>query len=168
MTDLVLINPGSRKAVFQDLGLEAAAIEPPFWIAVIAAYLREKGFSVAVIDANAENLSPEETGRTDCENESECGSGDCVWIPAVGINAEYAVGGGHLPCAEESRCAKCGARRAASVCGRDSFVSGSGVCGIQLRSGVSGDAGTDIWPTGSGVRAKSEHNSSATDPFSEA
>lgn len=61
MTDLVLINPGSRKAVFQDLGLEAAAIEPPFWIAVIAAYLREKGFSVAVIDANAENLSPEET-----------------------------------------------------------------------------------------------------------
>lgn len=61
MTDLVLINPGNRKQVFQDLGLEAAAIEPPFWIAVIAAYLREKGFSVAVIDANAENLSPEET-----------------------------------------------------------------------------------------------------------
>ncbi|MEI3037793.1 MAG: radical SAM protein [Victivallales bacterium] len=61
MTDLVLINPGDRKQVFQGLGFEAAAIEPPFWIAVIAAYLRSKGYSVAVIDANAENLAPEET-----------------------------------------------------------------------------------------------------------
>ncbi len=61
MTDIVLINPGNRKQVFQGLGLEAAAIEPPFWIAVIAAYLRSKNFSVAIIDANAENLAPEET-----------------------------------------------------------------------------------------------------------
>lgn len=67
MTDLVLINPGNRKQVFQSLGLEAAAIEPPFWIAVIAAYIREKGFSVAVIDANAENLSPEETAERTAE-----------------------------------------------------------------------------------------------------
>ena len=42
MTDLVLINPGNRKQVFQDLGLEAAAIEPPFWIAVIAAFSLRK------------------------------------------------------------------------------------------------------------------------------
>jgi radical SAM superfamily enzyme YgiQ (UPF0313 family) len=59
--DIVLINPGDRKRVFQDLGMEIAAIEPPFWIVVIAAYLREKGFKVAVIDANAENIPPEET-----------------------------------------------------------------------------------------------------------
>lgn len=61
MKDIVLINPGNRKQVFQDLGLSAAAVEPPFWIAVIAAYLRGKGFSVAIIDSNAENLTPEET-----------------------------------------------------------------------------------------------------------
>ena len=61
MTDVVLINPGNRKQIFQSLGLEAAAIEPPFWIAVIAAYLRNKDFSVTIIDANAENLAPEET-----------------------------------------------------------------------------------------------------------
>jgi radical SAM superfamily enzyme YgiQ (UPF0313 family) len=59
--DIVLINPGDRKRVFQDLGMEVAAIEPPFWIVVIAAYLRDKGFKVAVIDANAENIPPEET-----------------------------------------------------------------------------------------------------------
>lgn len=64
--DIVLINPGDRKQVFQDLAMEVAAIEPPFWIVVIAAYLRDKGFKVAIIDANAENIPPEETAaRTD-------------------------------------------------------------------------------------------------------
>jgi anaerobic magnesium-protoporphyrin IX monomethyl ester cyclase len=59
--DIVLINSGDRKQIFQGLGSDAAAIEPPFWIAVIAAYLREKGFQVSVIDSNAENISPKET-----------------------------------------------------------------------------------------------------------
>ena len=63
MIDIVLINPGDRRRVFQHLGLEAVAVEPPFWIAVIAAFLRNKGYSVSLIDANAENLSPEETAR---------------------------------------------------------------------------------------------------------
>lgn len=61
--DIVLINPGDRKQVYQDLAFDFSAIEPPFWIAVIAAYLRNNGFSVAVIDANAENISPEETAE---------------------------------------------------------------------------------------------------------
>jgi radical SAM superfamily enzyme YgiQ (UPF0313 family) len=61
--DIVLINPGDRKQVFQSLGIEVAAIEPPFWIAVIAGYLRQQGHSVAIIDANAENISPQETAE---------------------------------------------------------------------------------------------------------
>lgn len=61
--DIVLINPGDRKQVYQDLGKDYSAIEPPFWIAVIAAYLRNNGFSVAIIDANAENISPQETAE---------------------------------------------------------------------------------------------------------
>ena len=59
--DIVLINPGDRKQVYQDLGKEYSAIEPHFWIAVIAAYLRNNGFSTAIIDSNAENITPEET-----------------------------------------------------------------------------------------------------------
>lgn len=59
--DIVLINPGDRRQVFQDLGKDYTAIEPPFWIAVIAAYLRNNGFSVGIIDVNAENISPYET-----------------------------------------------------------------------------------------------------------
>lgn len=61
--DVVLINPGDRRQVFQELGDDYSAIEPPFWIAVIAAYLRNNGFNVAVIDANAENILPEETAE---------------------------------------------------------------------------------------------------------
>jgi len=59
--DIVLINPGDRKQVYQGLGAELAAIEPPFWVAVLAAYLRQEKFSVAIIDANAENIAPDET-----------------------------------------------------------------------------------------------------------
>jgi len=61
--DILLINPGDRSQVYQGLGAELAAIEPPFWTAVLAAYLRQEGFRVAIIDANAENIAPEETAR---------------------------------------------------------------------------------------------------------
>jgi len=59
--DIVFINPGDRKQIYQNLGQDIAAVEPPFWIAALAAYLRNNGATVAVIDANAENISPEET-----------------------------------------------------------------------------------------------------------
>jgi anaerobic magnesium-protoporphyrin IX monomethyl ester cyclase len=61
--DIVLINPGDRKQVYQGLGAELAAIEPPFWVAVLAAYLRQEGCRVAIIDASAENIAPNETAQ---------------------------------------------------------------------------------------------------------
>ena len=39
--------------MYQGLGADLAAVEPPFWVAVLAAYLRQQGKSVAIIDANA-------------------------------------------------------------------------------------------------------------------
>lgn len=65
--DIVLINPGDRRQVYQGLGADLAAIEPPFWVAVLAAYLRQQGASVAIIDANAENIAPDETARRTAE-----------------------------------------------------------------------------------------------------
>lgn len=62
-TDIVLINPGDRKKTYQDLGKDYSAIEPPFWIAVIAAYLRNNNFTVEIIDANAEDITPDETSN---------------------------------------------------------------------------------------------------------
>jgi len=59
--DIVLINPGDRRQVYQDLGQDYSGIEPPFWVAVMAAFLRNQGLGVAIIDANAENIAPAET-----------------------------------------------------------------------------------------------------------
>src|SRR5881409_3823098 len=59
--DLVLINPGSRTQVYQSLGNSLAAIEPPVWAGLMAAFVRRRALSVAILDAEAENLTPEET-----------------------------------------------------------------------------------------------------------
>lgn len=58
--DIVLVNPGSRRQTYQGLGDDIAAIEPPFLLAVMASRLRNKGFRPLIIDANAENLAPED------------------------------------------------------------------------------------------------------------
>ena len=56
--DLLLINPGSRLQVYQSLGNELAAIEPPVWAGMMASFIRRRGYSVAIVDAEAEHLSP--------------------------------------------------------------------------------------------------------------
>src|SRR2546423_34735 len=57
--DLVLINPASRRQVYQSLGADLAAVENPVWAGLMAAFCRLKGLSVEIIDAEAEELSPE-------------------------------------------------------------------------------------------------------------
>ena len=60
--DLLLINAGgSKKRVYQELSKDYSAIEPPFWAALTAGFIRNKGFNVGLVDANAENLTYEET-----------------------------------------------------------------------------------------------------------
>lgn len=60
--DLVLIHPNGRAGVYQGLsGL--AAIETPVWAAMLATYARGKGHSVAIIDAEAEQLEPEQVAQ---------------------------------------------------------------------------------------------------------
>ncbi len=61
--DLVLINPGNRSQVFQSLGHKLAAIEPPIWAGLMATFVRNRGFSVEILDANAEGLTSEETAK---------------------------------------------------------------------------------------------------------
>ncbi|MBI2822662.1 MAG: cobalamin B12-binding domain-containing protein, partial [Acidobacteria bacterium] len=56
--DLVLVNPGGRGQMYQSLASTLAAFEPPIWAGLIAEFIRRRGFSVCVLDANAENLSP--------------------------------------------------------------------------------------------------------------
>ena len=60
-TDLVLINPNSRRKVYQSLGTSLAAVEPPVWAGLMAGFVRNHGYRVAIIDAEAEQLSHDET-----------------------------------------------------------------------------------------------------------
>lgn len=58
--ELILVNPGGRLNIYQALASEFAAIEPPIWAGLIATYLHNRGHSVEILDANAEDLSPED------------------------------------------------------------------------------------------------------------
>ncbi len=58
--ELLIINPGGRLNIYQALASAFAAIEPPIWAGLIATYLRNRSHLVDILDANAEDLSPEE------------------------------------------------------------------------------------------------------------
>jgi len=60
--DLLLINPGNHAKIYQSLSSDLAAIEPSVWTGLIASFSRNRGFSVEILDANAEGLTPEQTG----------------------------------------------------------------------------------------------------------
>ncbi len=62
--DVLLVNPGSRAAVYQQLGDRYSAIEPPSLAGLFATYLRQRGLSVEIVDAPAHNLSPAGVAET--------------------------------------------------------------------------------------------------------
>ena len=61
--DLVLVHPGNRTRIYQSLGRDLSAIEPPLWAGMMATFVRRHDFSVAILDAEAEDLSPEQTAE---------------------------------------------------------------------------------------------------------
>jgi len=61
--DLLLVSPASRAQVYQSLGQKLSAIEPPVWAGLMAGYVRNKGFAVEILDAEAEELTVAETAR---------------------------------------------------------------------------------------------------------
>ena len=58
--DVLFINPGNAKAIYQELATSIAAIEPPTWALLLAESCRSQGNSVAILDANAERLTIQE------------------------------------------------------------------------------------------------------------
>ncbi len=63
MLDLLLINPSSRARTYGELAASLAGIEPPFWAGLLASFVRQQGFTVQIIDADALGLSPTETAQ---------------------------------------------------------------------------------------------------------
>ena len=55
--DVLFINPNSAKETYQDLSNEYSAIETPTWSLLLAEACRRKGFSVQILDCDAERLT---------------------------------------------------------------------------------------------------------------
>lgn len=68
-SDVVLINPGGKGPVYGSLANEYAAVETPLWLALLAAYLRDRGFRVGIIDAEAEHLTARQAVARALESE---------------------------------------------------------------------------------------------------
>lgn len=57
--DILLIKPGSQKELYGKITESSlTAIEPPLWAGLITTYLRRRGYSVQILDAEAEMLGP--------------------------------------------------------------------------------------------------------------
>jgi anaerobic magnesium-protoporphyrin IX monomethyl ester cyclase len=56
--DLLLINPHGRDSLYQELGRELTAVAPPLWCRLIGGYVRDRGYGVEIIDAEAEGWGP--------------------------------------------------------------------------------------------------------------
>jgi len=61
--DVLFINPGDRKQIYQELSDEFPAIEPPVFAGLFATYIRLKGYSASIYDAPAMSASAEEAAR---------------------------------------------------------------------------------------------------------
>lgn len=65
--DALFVNPGGRTRTYQTLASTLTAIEPPIWAGLMATFVRQKGYSVGILDANAENLGPDEAAEAIAE-----------------------------------------------------------------------------------------------------
>ena len=50
--DILFINPGNQKAIYQDLAREFTAVDPPVWASLLAESIRRQGRSVRIHDMN--------------------------------------------------------------------------------------------------------------------
>ena len=58
--DVLFISPGNSKRIYQQLSDKYTTIEPPTWSLLLAESCRSVGYTVAICDANAENLNKDE------------------------------------------------------------------------------------------------------------
>lgn len=58
--DLLLVNPNSARKNYQALADKYSAIEPPTWSLLLAGAAQARGYSVQILDCDAERLTPEQ------------------------------------------------------------------------------------------------------------
>jgi len=55
--DVLFVNPGNHKQIYQDLENKYSAIETPTWALLLAQSCRSAGYNVKILDVNAEKLT---------------------------------------------------------------------------------------------------------------
>jgi len=61
--DVLFVTPPSRVQVYQDLGKDLAAIEPPVWAGLLATFVRRRGYEAAIHDAEASGFNHQQTAE---------------------------------------------------------------------------------------------------------
>ncbi|MEO5340299.1 MAG: radical SAM protein [Magnetococcus sp. MYC-9] len=79
--DVLFINPGDRRQIYQSLGDDFSAIEPPVYASLFASHVRHKGLTAAIYDTPAMGTSAEETARVACETYAA----ELIVIPVYGF-----------------------------------------------------------------------------------
>lgn len=69
--DLLLVTPPSRNLVYQELSNDLAAIEPPVWSGLVAEFIRKKGFSVKMLDAEAMGMNFEQAAQAIADTDAK-------------------------------------------------------------------------------------------------
>ncbi len=59
--DLLLVYPNNRVRAYGSLAESVAAVTPPVGLGLIAGFIRQQGFRVQILDADAENLTAQQT-----------------------------------------------------------------------------------------------------------
>ena len=58
--DLLFVKPGNQKKLYGKLSSSISGLEPPLWAGLLAGFIRDKGYTVKIIDAEIENRTPSE------------------------------------------------------------------------------------------------------------
>ena len=87
-TDLVLVNPGARTAIYQSLGKRLTAVENPVWAGLIATFVRRHGYEVQIVDAEADELAPSQIAERVAAINPRCRRRR-LRPSAIGLHAEH-------------------------------------------------------------------------------
>jgi radical SAM superfamily enzyme YgiQ (UPF0313 family) len=55
--DILFVHPNASNKIYQGLGKDLSAIEPPIWAMMLSKYIQKKGYSVSLLDCEAERLN---------------------------------------------------------------------------------------------------------------
>ncbi len=62
-SDVLFVTPPSRVQVYQSLSRNLAAIEPPVWAGMMASFIRDRGYDVGILDAEAKGFTHVQTAH---------------------------------------------------------------------------------------------------------